>query len=103
MHFLARALCLIFFPFMLYLLWFYIHFNVLSKTGPGDKFMSSSFQETLEGNVLSTSSFQVNYYDKITIIHKETNAYLHSHEATYPLRYEDGRISSQGLINMYLY
>ncbi|CCJ28499.1 unnamed protein product [Pneumocystis jirovecii] len=96
MHFLARALCLIFFPFMLYLLWFYIHFNVLSKTGPGDKFMSSSFQETLEGNVLSTSSFQVNYYDKITIIHKETNAYLHSHEATYPLRYEDGRISSQG-------
>ncbi|KAG5518991.1 hypothetical protein PMAC_002522 [Pneumocystis sp. 'macacae'] len=64
--------------------------------GPGDKFMSPSFQETLQGNILSTSSFQVNYYDKITIMHKETNAYLHSHEAKYPLRYEDGRISSQG-------
>ncbi|KAG4306358.1 hypothetical protein PORY_000346 [Pneumocystis oryctolagi] len=95
-NFISRAFCLIVFPFILYLVWFYIHFNVLSKTGPGDRFMSPSFQKTLEGNILSTSSLQVNYYDKITIIHKETDAYLHSHNATYPLQYEDGRISSRG-------
>lgn len=28
--------------------------------------------------------------------HKETKVYLHSHEERYPLKYEDGRISSQG-------
>jgi dolichyl-phosphate-mannose-protein mannosyltransferase len=32
----------------------------------------------------------------LTIRHKETKAYLHSHEDRYPLRYEDGRVSSQG-------
>ncbi|KAG4303691.1 hypothetical protein PCANB_000074 [Pneumocystis canis] len=95
-NFLAKIFCLIIFPFILYLFWFYIHFAVLSKTGPGDKFMSPSFQETLEGNILSTSSIQVNYYDKILIMHKETDAYLHSCNARYPLRYDDGRISSQG-------
>jgi len=28
--------------------------------------------------------------------HKETKAYLHSHPDKYPLRYDDGRVSSQG-------
>jgi len=28
--------------------------------------------------------------------HKQTKVYLHSHTETYPLKYEDGRISSQG-------
>ncbi|QSL64374.1 hypothetical protein MERGE_001675 [Pneumocystis wakefieldiae] len=103
-HFIARTISLIIFPFILYLLWFYIHLTILYKTGPGDRFMTSTFQETLDGNVLSSSSIEVNYYDKILIKHKETNAFLHSHTARYPLRYNDGRISSQGQqVTAYIY
>lgn len=103
-HFIARTISLIIFPFILYLLWFYIHLTILYKTGPGDRFMTSTFQETLDGNVLSSSSIEVNYYDKILIKHKETNAFLHSHTAKYPLRYNDGRISSQGQqVTAYIY
>lgn len=38
----------------------------------------------------------VPYFANITIRHRDTSAYLHSHVERYPLRYEDGRISSQG-------
>lgn len=40
----------------------------------------------------------IHYYDVINIHHPGTEVYLHSHELRYPLRYEDGRISSQGRI-----
>ena len=39
---------------------------------------------------------EVRYYDVVTIKHKDTKVFLHSHVERYPLRYEDGRISSQG-------
>lgn len=95
-HFYARFCLLIIFPFMIYLGWFYIHFAILTKSGPGDAFMSSEFQETLGDSILARESKEVNYYDIITIKHKNTDCYLHSHLHNYPLRYEDGRISSQG-------
>ncbi|CAG8440221.1 3055_t:CDS:10 [Diversispora eburnea] len=79
-HFFVRALGLIVVPLSIYLFWFYIHFLVLSKSGAGDGFMSPAFQETLEGNVMSLQSY----------------VFLHSHLARYPLRYDDGRISSAG-------
>ncbi|KAI5969461.1 PMT4 [Candida margitis] len=93
-HFFARLWALIIIPFIIYLTWFYIHFAILTKSGPGDSFMSSDFQETLQESPLARHSKQVQYYDQITIKHKETGAFLHSHEHVYPLRYEDGRISS---------
>ncbi|KAM5355933.1 hypothetical protein ACJ41O_002579 [Fusarium nematophilum] len=43
--------------------------------------------------------FQVHFavlYRDPYIRHKETKTYLHSHEDKYPLRYDDGRVSSQG-------
>ncbi|KAK9478768.1 Dolichyl-phosphate-mannose-protein mannosyltransferase-domain-containing protein [Lipomyces japonicus] len=95
-HFLARVFGLILFPFAWFLFWFYVHFAVLSKSGPGDDFMSAEFQETLGDNQLLLSAKQINYYDFITFQHKDTKAFLHSHFDHYPLRYEDGRISSQG-------
>lgn len=55
-HFLARAWGLIVFPFMIYLLWFWIHFKILIYSGPGDTFMSPAFQETLSGNELLLNS-----------------------------------------------
>ena len=95
-HFVARAIGLIVVPFIIYLSWFYIHFMVLSKSGPGDDFMSPAFQETLSDNAMTAMAIDVNYYDKVTIMHKGTKAFLHSHVERYPLRYDDGRVSSSG-------
>jgi dolichyl-phosphate-mannose-protein mannosyltransferase len=95
-HFAARFFGLIIVPTMLYLFWFQVHFTILSRSGPGDDFMSPEFQETLSDNIMTAQSVGVDYYDIITIRHKDTKVYLHSHPDTYPLRYEDGRISSQG-------
>lgn len=49
-HWMARILCLIILPVLIYLCCFKIHFELLYKSGPGDKSMSSLFQSTLEEN-----------------------------------------------------
>ncbi|KXJ95827.1 dolichyl-phosphate-mannose-protein mannosyltransferase [Microdochium bolleyi] len=95
-HFLARAIGLIIVPFFFYLFWFQVHFAILSRSGPGDDFMTPEFQETLSDNVMLANSLNIEFYDTITLRHKETKAYLHSHDEKYPLRYDDGRVSSQG-------
>lgn len=95
-HFVARIYGLIILPFVIYLFWFYVHFEILTKSGPGDAFMSAEFQETLGDSPLAKEAKVLNYYDKFTFKHKQTSAVLHSHAYNYPLRYEDGRISSQG-------
>ncbi|KAG8626799.1 hypothetical protein KVT40_005744 [Elsinoe batatas] len=95
-HLAARVIGLIVVPFLFYLFWFQVHFAVLNRSGPGDDFMSPQFQETLSENVMSAQSVVINYFDTISIRHKETKVYLHSHAEVYPLRYEDGRVSSNG-------
>lgn len=95
-HLAARAFGLILVPFLIYLFWFQVHFSILTRSGPGDDFMSPEFQETLSDNVMTANSVTIDYSDSITIRHKETKTYLHSHPDKYPLRYDDGRVSSQG-------
>jgi dolichyl-phosphate-mannose-protein mannosyltransferase len=95
-HFAARAFALIIVPFFFYLFWFQVHFAILTRSGPGDDFMTPEFQETLSDNLMSAQSIGIQYYDTITIRHKDTKVFLHSHWEKYPLRYDDGRISSQG-------
>lgn len=95
-HFVARLIGLVVVPFMFYLFWFQVHFAILSRSGPGDDFMSPDFQETLSDNLMAAQALDIQYYDSITMRHKDTKVYLHSHTENYPLRYEDGRISSQG-------
>ena len=95
-HFFARVLGFIIVPFLLYLFWFQVHFTILNRSGPGDDFMTPEFQETLSDNALTSASVGIEYYDSITIKHKETKVLLHSHPEKYPLRYDDGRVSSQG-------
>ncbi|KAG2215490.1 hypothetical protein INT45_012085 [Circinella minor] len=95
-HFNARAFALIIIPIFVYLFWFYIHFIILDQSGPGDTFMSSSFQETLKNSAIKMKSLDIHYGDEILIHHPGTEVYLHSHDLKYPLRYDDGRISSQG-------
>lgn len=95
-HFAARAFGLIIMPFIFYLFWFQVHFSILTRSGPGDDFMTPEFQETLSDNIMLANAVTIDYYDTISIRHKETKAYLHSHPDRYPLRYDDGRVSSQG-------
>jgi len=95
-HFSARVTGLVIVPFLLYLFWFQVHFTILNRSGPGDDFMSPEFQETLSDNIMTLQAVGIQYGDTITIKHKETKVYLHSHTEKYPLRYDDGRISSQG-------
>ncbi|KAE8148688.1 Dolichyl-phosphate-mannose-protein mannosyltransferase-domain-containing protein [Aspergillus avenaceus] len=95
-HFAARSFALIVVPFFFYLFWFQVHFAILNRSGPGDDFMTPEFQETLSDNALSAQSVGIQYFDTITMKHKDTKVFLHSHWEKYPLRYDDGRISSQG-------
>ncbi|KAJ3278129.1 hypothetical protein HK104_002629 [Borealophlyctis nickersoniae] len=95
-HFAARALCLIFLPLAIYVSFFYIHFAILTKSGSGDAFMSPAFQAELIGSALTVKAVSVPYYSNITMKHRDTGVFLHSHPDKYPLRYEDQRVSSQG-------
>ena len=95
-HFAARTIGLIIVPFLMYLFWFQVHFAILTRSGPGDDFMTPAFQETLSDNIMNAASTGIEYYDSIAMKHKETKTYLHSHLDKYPLRYDDGRVSSQG-------
>ncbi|TKA83521.1 hypothetical protein B0A55_00530 [Friedmanniomyces simplex] len=95
-HLAARILGLIVVPFLMYLFWFQVHFAILSRSGPGDDFMTPEFQETLSDNLMTQQAVGIDYFDNIAMRHKETKVYLHSHVDHYPLRYDDGRISSQG-------
>ncbi|CAD6574542.1 MAG: hypothetical protein CYPHOPRED_005451 [Cyphobasidiales sp. Tagirdzhanova-0007] len=95
-HFFARVLGLIIVPAIVYLFWFWVHFRVLSHSGTGDDFMSSSFQETLVGSPLTVDAEEIRYYDTVTLRHRLTKVFLHSHLDKYPLQYDDGRISSAG-------
>lgn len=95
-HFAARFVALVIVPFFFYLFWFQVHFAILTHSGPGDDFMTPAFQETLSDNAMSAQSVNVEFFDTISMRHKDTKVFLHSHPDTYPLRYDDGRISSQG-------
>ncbi|CAL9729180.1 dolichyl-phosphate-mannose--protein mannosyltransferase 4 [Monosporozyma unispora] len=95
-HFVTRLTALVLIPFTIYLFWFWVHFTILNTSGQGDAFMSAEFQETLADSEATMNSKGVNYYDIITIKSSDTKAYLHSHLANYPLRYEDGRVSTEG-------
>ncbi|KAF9923312.1 hypothetical protein FBU30_006633 [Linnemannia zychae] len=94
-HFLARAICLIAVPLIVYMFMFEIHFLILANSGDGDGFMSAPFQMTL-GRSLEDSPLGVAYGATITIRHLGTQGgYLHSH----PSNYETG--SQQQQITLY--
>ncbi|XP_013923564.1 PREDICTED: protein O-mannosyl-transferase 2 [Thamnophis sirtalis] len=86
-HFLARALCLIVLPLVLYTALFAVHFAVLNRSGPGDGFFSSGFQSRLIGNNLHNVSVPeyVAYGSVITLKNlRMAGGYLHSHWHLYP-------------------
>ncbi|PJF16907.1 hypothetical protein PSACC_03288 [Paramicrosporidium saccamoebae] len=95
-HFVYRAVALILLPVIMYLSSYYMHFAVLTRTGPGDSFMSSDFQTTLQGNQMHEKSRDVYYGNTIRLKSRLEEIYLHSHLHNYPRQHEDGKISSEG-------
>ncbi|KAJ3329484.1 hypothetical protein HDU76_007829 [Blyttiomyces sp. JEL0837] len=83
-HFLARAVCLIFVPFVIYAFLFQVHFWVLPNAGSGSGFMSAEFQSTLKGNEIDDTFADLAMGSKIYLRHAATNGgYLHSHKHNY--------------------
>ena len=62
-----------------------------------------SLPHALRVSIVSKGSYpEIRYYDIVTIRHKDTKVFLHSHVERYPLSYDDGRISSQGAFSFAL-
>lgn len=95
-HLLTRFIFLFVLPISIYLTGYYIHFAILTKTGPGDPHMSSNFQSSLIGNNYSSGTRQVYYGNSIRIKNRLEPLFLHSHSSHYEVHYEDGRVSSGG-------
>eukprot|EP00124_Ichthyophonus_hoferi_P002044 Ihof_evm4s126 gene=Ihof_evmTU4s126 len=86
-HFMARALCLIVLPIIIYMSFFYVHISILSKSGTGTENMGSAFQSTLIGSDYynSTSPKWVSYGGLISAQAQfVSGAILHSHDHSYP-------------------
>ncbi|XP_014016291.1 protein O-mannosyl-transferase 1 isoform X1 [Salmo salar] len=100
MQVVARFLALVVLPLLLYLGFFYVHLNLLYRSGPHDQMMSSAFQASLEGGLARITQGQpleVAYGSQVTlrsVSSKPIPCWLHSHKANYPIRYENGRGSS---------
>lgn len=62
-HFVARAVCLILIPMVIYMFMFEIHFLLLPASGDGDGFMSAPFQMTL-GHASKDSPAGIGSYSK---------------------------------------
>lgn len=84
-HLSARVLFLISIPMSLYIFFFFLHFSILNRSGPGDANMSSLFQASLIGNEISKSPILVAYNSVLTLRNQEYGgALLHSHVQVYP-------------------
>ncbi|KAM9083561.1 protein O-mannosyl-transferase 1 isoform 2-T6 [Megaptera novaeangliae] len=99
-HLVARAVALLVIPVLVYLLFFYVHLLLLCRSGPHDQIMSSAFQASLEGGLARITQGQpleVAYGSQVTlknVFGQPVPCWLHSHQSTYPMIYENGRGSS---------
>eukprot|EP01137_Pigoraptor_chileana_P024283 Opistho-2@91975 len=82
-HFMARVACLIIVPIVGYVFFYYIHFSILTISGPGIAFMSSDFVSGLQG-VVKMDVASLTYGSQVTFKHSATGGYLHSHSHLYP-------------------
>ena len=95
-HFFARFFALAILPIALYLSFYYIHFQMLPNSGPGDAHMSIDFQKTLLGNKMHSDVRPAYYGQSFRIANRGEKIFLHSHPDRIPLNHLDGKISSQG-------
>ncbi|KAF8207275.1 glycosyltransferase family 39 protein [Mycena galopus ATCC 62051] len=97
-HWVARVVCLIIVPILVFMASFKIHFMVLNHSGPGDAQMSSLFQANLVGNDFARNPLEVAIGSKVTLKNVGYGGgLLHSHIQSYPVG------SSQQQVTCYHY
>ena len=69
-----EGLILIIIPALVYLSVFWVHFNLLPKSGQGDAFMSTRFQSTLVDNANYDPTVQMNFLDKFIDLNRAMSA-----------------------------
>ncbi|KAF8584112.1 glycosyltransferase family 39 protein [Ramaria rubella] len=85
-HWIARGVCLILLPLLVYMASFKIHFLILNHSGPGDAQMSSLFQANLVGNDFAQNPLDIAFGSKLTLKNVGYGGgLLHSHVQTYPV------------------
>jgi len=85
LHWLARIVCLILIPFLIYVAAFKVHFAVLSKSGPGDGSISTLLQASLEGNKVYNGPRSVAFGSLVSLRSQGLSPnLLHSHRLKYP-------------------
>jgi dolichyl-phosphate-mannose-protein mannosyltransferase len=70
----AKGFILLAVPAVVYLSVFWIHFQLLPKTGQGDAFMPQRFQETLVGNPSYNPSVHLGFWEKFVDLNREMSA-----------------------------
>ncbi len=69
--------------FLVYMIPFYIHFNLLNKSGQGDAFMSASWQSELKNSRANTPN-ALNFWEKFQELNKSMYKYSANLTATHP-------------------
>ncbi|SMN19145.1 similar to Saccharomyces cerevisiae YJR143C PMT4 Protein O-mannosyltransferase, transfers mannose residues from dolichyl phosphate-D-mannose to protein serine/threonine residues [Maudiozyma saulgeensis] len=78
-YFLQKLNYLVMLPFLLYLFWFWIHFQILIYDGEESEILSETFQDSLIPNedlFQRHDQYNVKFYDKITIRHSFSEIFL---------------------------
>lgn len=68
---LAEGLILITLPALVYLSVFFIHFQLLNRSGQGDAFMSTRFQATLKGSAYHNAGTHMPFIEKFVELNQE--------------------------------
>lgn len=94
LHLTARILCLIVVPIVLYFAIYYVHFALLTTTGPGSAFMSREFVSGLRQSVSTNEEARyVMMGSQVTLLQPDLRAYLHSHPHLYPAGSEQQQVT----------
>ena len=93
-HWLARIMCLIILPVMVFLISYWMHFRVARIDSGHNHFMSDKFKSALVDKNSYVRS--VYYGSTINLKNQEQKSFLHSNIFTYPLEHSGTKKSSGG-------